>query len=985
MNREAKVVRSCARFARATSDWWVVRSASMDAERQLSKPGWTIRAPRHAVPGKLPSTSGSSRDTLPKNHVGNRRRFVLGLDHAHELTQAPKAKAVVKEQAEEKAGFVQVFSEKESVSWWPRQDSGEKNLRLIVPGDPDSSGASYLSYLCTAGSFRAVQNPSDGAIASQWPLKYCRQLSVNGKLAAEDTARMAPQDPRFGSSQEEYALLLQKQRERRSMALESMRSHVGYEKDKFEPTDDERLVYIEGLHSRVTRDFLYEELQACGKVRRIELHEDFGGARKDHGPEIEASRLHSAEQLHQIASVQFARVKDAERAIEQFQGRIWFGAKILMHIDVLGRRFAHECVKSELRKGEARLMKEAARKREEEEKQRRAREEERRRAAEKLEREQEALERKAQEEREAKQTSVWCVRMVWSVNHFELSSGSGSLTRRDREFLRRTDEAHPFLRMEVHGPVVLLTYRSASERSAAFDWLKAVVQHERMLHIRTIQEQDGIRMDTAKFNALNHVLETRLQESFDAAEKTKRNSQSDDINRQAVRDVTRNLTVDPVSFSFKTFRQELLKRLGQALRKEAERLLVTVSCDDEIETLSSESRLAVAMADAAKSAPVSANQEDWYQKLLQNDSRQKHRDHLPTYGRAGDSAALSGPNRNRVQRLKKFKRRRLTWTGDDSDSEEEDTDDEDESSTDDDAFLLYVDSKKNADDDMSDLHEEGDSESMAASKPSRSGQRRRRAGSESKLGSDELAWSAKSGGIDVLLDSPIDEQRVLQPVLPNASGSARSEPYRKVNPLEKAVWREQMQPSILGSEEVAEVVREAKRDARTQYRLFRRGMDGQGSDGFAALSALEFAKKSLRFDRSPIHGYGLFALERIEPDEFIIEYMGQKVRSAIARMREIKYTLCGSGDSYLFRLDANYVLDSTYYGTMARFVNHSCEPNVRARIMTMGEQTHICFYSLRRILPGEEILYDYKFEREMDPSKRDPCYCGAPKCRGFMN
>ena len=45
----------------------------------------------------------------------------------------------------------------------------------------------------------------------------------------------------------------------------------------------------------------------------------------------------------------------------------------------------------------------------------------------------------------------------------------------------------------------------------------------------------------------------------------------------------------------------------------------------------------------------------------------------------------------------------------------------------------------------------------------------------------------------------------------------------------------------------------------------------------------------------------------------------------------------------------------------------------------------IVLYSKERIEIGEEITYDYKFEREEDETKRIPCSCGTGKCTGFLN
>lgn len=78
-----------------------------------------------------------------------------------------------------------------------------------------------------------------------------------------------------------------------------------------------------------------------------------------------------------------------------------------------------------------------------------------------------------------------------------------------------------------------------------------------------------------------------------------------------------------------------------------------------------------------------------------------------------------------------------------------------------------------------------------------------------------------------------------------------------------------------------------------------------------------------------------------------------------------------------------------------RFMNHCCEPNAYAKIITCNsennsitttttsnESKHIVIFANRVIQPGEEITYDYKFPIEDNKLK---CYCGAAKCQGTMN
>ncbi len=43
---------------------------------------------------------------------------------------------------------------------------------------------------------------------------------------------------------------------------------------------------------------------------------------------------------------------------------------------------------------------------------------------------------------------------------------------------------------------------------------------------------------------------------------------------------------------------------------------------------------------------------------------------------------------------------------------------------------------------------------------------------------------------------------------------------------------------------------------------------------------------------------------------------------------------------------------------------------------------HIIIFALRKIYPGEELTYDYKFPIEEVKLK---CTCGAKRCRKYMN
>lgn len=86
----------------------------------------------------------------------------------------------------------------------------------------------------------------------------------------------------------------------------------------------------------------------------------------------------------------------------------------------------------------------------------------------------------------------------------------------------------------------------------------------------------------------------------------------------------------------------------------------------------------------------------------------------------------------------------------------------------------------------------------------------------------------------------------------------------------------------------------------------------------------QFRKKQLKFAKSAIHDWGLFAMEPIAADEMVIEYVGQMIRPVVADLREAQYEATGIGSSYLFRIDLDTIIDATKCGNLARFINHSC-------------------------------------------------------------
>lgn len=224
----------------------------------------------------------------------------------------------------------------------------------------------------------------------------------------------------------------------------------------------------------------------------------------------------------------------------------------------------------------------------------------------------------------------------------------------------------------------------------------------------------------------------------------------------------------------------------------------------------------------------------------------------------------------------------------------------------------------------------------------------------------------------------------------HSTGSARTEGFYKIDPREKAKYKYHhlkgtAAANHLNNIETAKAATKMQglsREARSNQRRLLTAFGASTESELLKFNQLKFRKKQLKFAKSAIHDWGLFAMEPIAADEMVIEYVGQKVRHSVADLRETKYEAIGIGSSYLFRIDLETIIDATKCGNLARFINHSCNPNCYAKVITIESEKKIVIYSKQAIGVNEEITYDYKFPLE---DEKIPCLCGAQGCRGTLN
>ncbi|GAV87722.1 SET domain-containing protein/YDG_SRA domain-containing protein/Pre-SET domain-containing protein [Cephalotus follicularis] len=156
--------------------------------------------------------------------------------------------------------------------------------------------------------------------------------------------------------------------------------------------------------------------------------------------------------------------------------------------------------------------------------------------------------------------------------------------------------------------------------------------------------------------------------------------------------------------------------------------------------------------------------------------------------------------------------------------------------------------------------------------------------------------------------------------------------------------------------------------------------------------------------RTKDKGWGLRSWDYIRSGAFICEYAGEVIENSKAQ------ELWGEDeDDYIFDATRTYqqidvlpgdpneppkvpyplIISAKKIGNVARFMNHSCSPNVFwqpvLRQNNKEYDLHIAFYAIRHIPPMTELTYNYGM---VPPNKADKrkkgCLCGSLKCGGYF-
>jgi histone-lysine N-methyltransferase SETD1 len=117
----------------------------------------------------------------------------------------------------------------------------------------------------------------------------------------------------------------------------------------------------------------------------------------------------------------------------------------------------------------------------------------------------------------------------------------------------------------------------------------------------------------------------------------------------------------------------------------------------------------------------------------------------------------------------------------------------------------------------------------------------------------------------------------------------------------------------------------------------------------------------------------VFASEPINKNKIIIDYAGELITNKVSDAREARYL--DQGCIWVFKVNRRWSRDAHVGGNIARFINHSCQPNCYSAVAGRT----IWIRASKHIEAGDELTYDYNTEGD----KTIPCRC-RPGCSTLL-
>lgn len=106
-------------------------------------------------------------------------------------------------------------------------------------------------------------------------------------------------------------------------------------------------------------------------------------------------------------------------------------------------------------------------------------------------------------------------------------------------------------------------------------------------------------------------------------------------------------------------------------------------------------------------------------------------------------------------------------------------------------------------------------------------------------------------------------------------------------------------------------------------------------------------------------GRGLFAKEPIAEHQFVMEYVGEIIDEHEYKRRSIALRSKNHQEFYFLSSQSGYYIDATHRGNDARYINHSCDPNLELQRWNVNGRWRVGFFALKSIPKVRFINFFY--------------------------
>lgn len=139
--------------------------------------------------------------------------------------------------------------------------------------------------------------------------------------------------------------------------------------------------------------------------------------------------------------------------------------------------------------------------------------------------------------------------------------------------------------------------------------------------------------------------------------------------------------------------------------------------------------------------------------------------------------------------------------------------------------------------------------------------------------------------------------------------------------------------------------------------------------------------KELKIIEAGKKGKGLIVLEDVKKGDLIAEYVGRAINKAFLQSLFRRYAT--ERKLYIMSLTNDIYLDARKKGGIARYINHSCDPNCVVERWKVKGLLRAAVVAQKDLPAGTELTFDYQWERKRGraPTK---CHCGSALCRGTL-